>query len=199
MDCSNLTSLEPVTSAGIGTMFLRHVDRLRPALQDSLSAAVQRLPAGRRVVASGPPDLPDSAPLGSFSSTLLSAFDPAVLRVPPLRERPADIPCLAALFADDARDADGASVALTDATMGYLLNYDWPGNVRELEQLIRCIRQRKGRGVVSVEDLPPQIRWFPGNHCDRRARAKGESGFNPLSEEFQFQLIADAIRRTHAR
>jgi DNA-binding NtrC family response regulator len=122
-----------------------------------------------------------------------------VLPVPPLRERPADIPGLVALFADDGREGDGAGVALTEATMGYLLNYDWPGNVRELEQLIRRTRQSKGGGLVSVEDLPPQIRWFPGNRCDRRARAKGESGFNPLSEEFQFQLIADALRRTHVR
>jgi len=83
--------------------------------------------------------------------------------------------------------------------MGYLIDYDWPGNIAELDRSVGRLCQRARRDFVSADDLPPQIRWSPDRCGRRRPCSKGETGFNPLGEEFQLRLIADALRRTQRR
>lgn len=199
MGCHGLASLESIVNAAVGTLFLRDIERLRADVQESLCAVIDDLSDGRRILASGPPDLGAAVSRGEFSPALYSSIGRGVLHVPPMRERPADIPALVAAFAGRPGESDTPPLEVAESAMGYLLNYDWPGNVRELAQLIGGFRERNGGGVLSAEDLPPQIRWFSGNGGDRQVRSKAELGFNPLSEEFQFQLIADALRRTHVR
>lgn len=80
--------------------------------------------------------------------------------------------------------------------MGYLVEYDWPGNIGELEQVVERMCERSDGGVASADDLPPQIRWFPGRFA---STASAEQQLHPLREEFQLRLIADALKRTHRR
>ncbi len=197
VSCAAMADL-PAMEDG-GTIFLREIDRLRQDLQDPLSRILTESACGARIVASGSVNLSAKIGGGSFSPVLYGTVARAVIRVPPLRERAGDIPELVAGFLERLERRDGRSVRLAEAVMGYLLDYDWPGNVAELEHLIGRLFEGRSAGDLSAEDLPPQIRWFPGKRCDRPSRSKGEIGFNPLSEEFQIQLIADALRRTRAR
>jgi two-component system response regulator GlrR len=75
------------------------------------------------------------------------------IRVPPLRERPGDVPLLAQHFLEvSARRAKKTVRAITPAAMQALCRYAWPGNVRELENVIeRGVIVAKGDAITDVE------------------------------------------------
>jgi hypothetical protein len=76
---------------------------------------------------------------GWFREDLYFRLKGLVLRLPPLRERPADVPLLATrLLAEAAAESRHDGVALTEDAVRALREHDWPGNVRELQQ---CLRQ----------------------------------------------------------
>ena len=89
-----------------------------------------------RVVAATHQDLEALVASGRFRADLLHRLDVVRLRLPPLRERVADVPQLAERFlAIAARRFDAAPKRFSPAAMERLLAHDWPGNVRELENL----------------------------------------------------------------
>ncbi len=197
VDCGDLEDLSCLRVAGRGTVYLREVEELRSDLQATLAELAGDSVATRLVV-SGSPRLAAMTADGCFSGALLASLGRASLHLPPLRDRPLDVPDLVGFTLDRYCLERGAPVRLAEAAMGYLIDYDWPGNVAELEQVVERLCESADGEFVSADQLPPQIRWFPGSP-GRRARSKGEVGFNPLSEEFQFRLIADALRRTQGR
>ena len=89
-----------------------------------------------RVVAATHQDLEALVASGRFRADLLHRLDVVRLRLPPLRERVADVPQLAERFlAIAARRGDAAPKRWSPAARERLLAHDWPGNVRELENL----------------------------------------------------------------
>ena len=127
-----------------GTLFLDEIGELTPAVQIRLlrvlqDGIVQRVGSEReisvdvRVIAATHRDLPGLVQDGVFREDLwyrLAVF-PVIL--PPLRERPEDIPLLAAHFVHRAAGRLGVPTpALTARDLDALLAYRWPGNVREL-------------------------------------------------------------------
>ena len=89
-----------------------------------------------RVVAATHQDLEALVASGRFRADLLHRLDVVRLRLPPVRERVADVPQLAERFlAIAARRFDAAPKRFSSAAMERLLAHDWPGNVRELENL----------------------------------------------------------------
>lgn len=198
VDCRDLDDLNCLRAPGRGTVYLREVEQLSPELQAELAAILGGAPRQPRVVVSGPPSLAAMSAEGCFSARLLELLSRASLHLPPLRDRSHDVPDLVAFALDRYSLERGAPVRLAEAAMGYLIDYDWPGNIAELEQVVERLCEKADGDFASADQLPPQIRWFPGTPT-RRARSKGEGGFNPLAEEFQLQLIADALRRTQER
>ena len=79
--------------------------------------------------------------------------------LPPLRERPADVPPLAAHLARRIADKLGLGVvrAFGPEAVRALAAYDWPGNVRELENAVEYALIESKGPVVRREDLPPHI------------------------------------------
>ena len=78
--------------------------------------------------------------------------------MPALRERPQDIPVLAAYFIALQNEEHGTSlVDLTREVRTLFKRYSWPGNVRELENLIQRLCIIKRAGFIEREDLPHQI------------------------------------------
>ena len=73
---------------------------------------------------------------GRFREDLLYRLAVVPLRVPPLRERPDDIPYLARRFLDHFNAAEGTTKTFSKRALDALCNYDWPGNVRELKNTI---------------------------------------------------------------
>lgn len=130
-------------SAG-GTLLLDEIESMAPALQVRLlrlleTRAVTPLgtneerPVDIRVVAATKADLANPAERGDFREDLFYRLNVVTVRIPPLRERRADIPVLFAFFLSRAARRFGIDAPLPGAAVRrHLADHDWPGNVREL-------------------------------------------------------------------
>ena len=155
--------------AGSGTLFLDEIGEGAPTVQAKLLRALQereirRVGAERtikvnaRVVAATNRDLRAAVDAGTFREDLYFRLGAFVITVPPLRDRPEDIPPLVHDFVRRAavrvkKDVDTMS---SDA-MTALMNYPWPGNVRELEHAIeRAVIVARGT-TIRLRELPPEV------------------------------------------
>jgi two-component system nitrogen regulation response regulator GlnG len=149
----------------IGDMPIEAQTRLLRVLQEGEFTAVGgRVPirADVRIVAATHHDLRQLIRQGLFREDLFYRLNVAPIRLPPLRERSADIPALVRHFAVLAVREGLPMKRLDDAAMERLRTYRWPGNVRELENLVRRLaalysQEVIGVGVIEAElgDAPP--------------------------------------------
>jgi transcriptional regulator with GAF, ATPase, and Fis domain len=134
--------------ASAGVLFLDEVSEMSPASQAKLLRFLQErefqrvggtrlVKANVRVIAASNRDLRDAVQQGTFRRDLyyrLQVFD---ISLPPLRERPSDIPQLAEAFLRGlSRTLARASLFLTPSAVDRLLAHPWPGNVRELHNAL---------------------------------------------------------------
>jgi two-component system NtrC family response regulator len=155
-----------------GTLFLDEVGELSPDLQVKLLRVLQegvyRRVGGRddqpfrgRVVAATHRGLDRAETRGAFREDLFYRLAAAILRVPPLSERRADVPALARHLLDRSvaqlpPDLRPERVALPPATLAHLRGRAWPGNVRELENTLRqalALALARGEGAIWPADL----------------------------------------------
>jgi DNA-binding NtrC family response regulator len=147
-----------------GTLFLDEIGEMPPAAQVTLlrvleDRSVQRLGAERgrpvdvRVVAATHRPLEERSDSGLFRQDLLYRLNVLPLRLPPLRERPADIALLARHFlANSLRDMgwQGPAPDLDPQTLARLQTHRWPGNVRELRNLMARLTVRLPAGIREI-------------------------------------------------
>jgi DNA-binding NtrC family response regulator len=148
-----------------GTLFLHNIGNLDPNLQNKLVRALQERTCERvggtrqitvdvRLIAAANRDLEQAVAEGTFREDLLHRLNRCSIRVPPLAERPADIPRLAQFLLDRAaRNLGRREIAITQEAMDGLLAYTWPGNVRELENLMERLAMLCD-SEVTRKDLP---------------------------------------------
>jgi two-component system response regulator HydG len=132
-----------------GTILLDEIGELAPMTQAKLLRVLQAgevRPVGEdraftvdvRIIAATHRDLLQLASEGKFREDLYYRLKVVHLTIPPLRERPEDIPVLARHFLAEYSKRFGAGpFQVTPALLERLLSYSWPGNVRELENVIR--------------------------------------------------------------
>ena len=107
-----------------------------------------------------------------FREDLFYRLNVVRVDVPPLRNRPEDIPLLVSHFMDSHSRTLGDVPELKKGVMKALVTYDWPGNVRQLEnEVIRAMLLSDG--TIQIEDLSPEIRQYHSNST--RAPEHGES------------------------
>jgi two-component system response regulator AtoC len=196
-----------------GTLFLDEVGELPLALQAKLLRVLQEeevRPLGEskarridaRVLAATARDLEAEVAGGRFREDLFYRLNVVRLVVPPLRERPKDIPLLVDHFLARFRDTLGKPVrAIADDALARLLAYRWPGNVRELENVIeRALILADGERITLAE-LPANVvtpqagqaqAARPSDYSLRRARRAVEV------DAIQRALRATGGNRTHA-
>ncbi len=94
---------------------------------------------------------------GKFREDLFYRLNVVKIDLPPLRERPEDIPLLATHFAEKFSRPGDLPKQITPRAMEVLLNYGWPGNIRELENAIEraCVTSRDN--TIQIENLPPDL------------------------------------------
>ena len=131
-----------------GTLFLDEVGEISPQIQTKLLRVLQEREFERvggtrpikinvRIVAATNKDLEEAIRAGSFRQDLYYRLNVISRTMPPLRNRPEDIPLLASYFVVRYSEKCKRSVnGLSPKAREYLLAYDWPGNVRELENAI---------------------------------------------------------------
>ncbi|WP_374293704.1 sigma-54-dependent transcriptional regulator [Sphingomonas sp.] len=168
-----------IIAANRGTLFLDEVDSMALALQGRMLRVVEerevraigaeeRQMLDLRIVAAAKSDLASAVAEGRFRADLLYRLDAVRLRVPPLRERRADVPLLFAHFLREAAERFGREVPMIDADVeARLLSHDWPGNVREVRNYAgRVALGLPGEGNVAGGDgslsLPERVERFEG-------------------------------------
>jgi len=152
-----------------GTLFLDEVGDLSLATQVKLLRVLQegefeRLGSSRtikadfRLVAATNQDLAARVEQGAFREDLFYRLNVIPVTVPPLRERPGDVPLLANFFLRRYASKDGKTVvAITARALEALSRHDWPGNVRELENAIERAVVLSRDEVIDVDDLPEAL------------------------------------------
>ncbi len=149
-----------------GTLFLDEIGELTPAVQVRLLRILQdgsfervggqqTLHANVRLIAATNQDLELMVAAGRFRADLWYRIHVFPIRLPPLRERPADIPDLATHFAQRAAQRLGLMPQVPDSeSTARLLAYPWPGNVRELAAVMeRAAILGEGRRLAVAEAL----------------------------------------------
>jgi DNA-binding NtrC family response regulator len=148
-----------------GTIFLDEIGELRADQQGKLLRVLQekvfhRVGATRpssvdvRVVAASNRDLERGVAEGWFREDLWFRLKGVVLRLPPLRARPDDLPLLASrIVAEAAAELGRPGVTLSEDAMAALASHAWPGNVRELQNCLRQAVALAGGTVLKREDL----------------------------------------------
>ncbi|HYS08945.1 MAG TPA: sigma 54-interacting transcriptional regulator, partial [Myxococcales bacterium] len=151
--------------ASRGTIFLDEVGELRPEHQSKLLRVLQdksfyRVGATRpttvdvRVVAASNRDLERGSVEGWFREDLYFRLKGLVLRLPPLRERPRDVPLLAVRFSREAAAEVGRPpLPLSEAALAALEQNNWPGNARELQNCLRQALALADGTAIMVADL----------------------------------------------
>jgi two-component system NtrC family response regulator len=147
-----------------GTLFLDEVGEIPLALQPKLLRVLQErvvdmvggdhpVPVDVRIVTATNRDLPERIREGTFREDLYYRLNVVEIRVPPLRERPEDIPPLVEYFMKEL--GAGREMTVPPPIMEELKSRTWPGNVRELKNACERIAILCGGTEVSMEDLPP--------------------------------------------
>jgi DNA-binding NtrC family response regulator len=151
-----------------GTVFLDEIGETSAALQVKLLRALEEgeiRPVGAsrtvkidvRVVAATNVELERAVTEGRFRRDLYYRLSVVVIRVPPLRDRRADIPLLVDEFLRNACARTGRERRLSPAALERLVNHTWPGNVRELENTIERLVLFSPGTAIDVGDLPPSM------------------------------------------
>jgi two-component system response regulator PilR (NtrC family) len=155
--------------ADSGTLFLDEVGELPLSIQVKLLRAIQERIIRRvgatedtkievRIIAATNRDLEEMVKAGTFRQDLFYRLNVINIKTPSLRERPEDIPALAAHFLKKYNERLGKSVSgISAEAMDLLKKYDYPGNVRELENIIERTVALEGGATVLPESLPPFV------------------------------------------
>ncbi|ADG06269.1 sigma-54-dependent Fis family transcriptional regulator [Kyrpidia tusciae] len=160
-------------SANGGTLFLDEISELPVSVQAMLLRVLQEKkvtrigeyesrPVNVRIIAAANRDLETAIREGKFRLDLYFRLNTVTLYLPPLRERPSDIPLLVGYFLYNMHNGktgrNGRSITISPETLHYLTAYHWPGNVRELKNTIEYASLFADGGVIGPEHLPEHIR-----------------------------------------
>ncbi|QAT83702.1 DNA-binding response regulator HsfA [Corallococcus coralloides] len=156
-----------------GTIFLDEIGDVPPATQVRLlrvlqEGEVKRVGANEpvkvdvRVIAATHVDLSRAKEQGKFREDLFYRLNVITIDLPPLRDRPEDVPLLAHHFLKVyAAKADKKVTGISPRAMEALTCNRWTGNVRELENVIERAVVLTANDAIDVEDLPPGFQAAP--------------------------------------
>jgi DNA-binding NtrC family response regulator len=181
-----------------GTLFLDELADLSARAQAKLLRVLQQQEVRRvgetfsravdvRVVAAANREMGAEVAEGRFRQDLLYRLDVVRIRIPPLRERPEDVPILARHFWLAASRRVGTTAQLSHGVLASLSRYHWPGNVRELQNVIAALTvAAPSRGLVRAHLLPAAITGAAVMTATRLADARAQ---------FERRAIESALAR----
>jgi two-component system response regulator PilR (NtrC family) len=154
-----------VRAADKGTLFLDEIGELAPGLQVKLLRVLQERkvrPVGGsrehdvdiRVISATNRDLDADVKTGAFRQDLFYRLNVIRLHLPPLRERPEDIPLLAQHFVHKHGALAGKQLELSSEALAWLVRQPFFGNVRELENVVERAVTLAREGRIGLEELP---------------------------------------------
>lgn len=200
---SEKTGLITLSSGGV--LFLDEIGELPLMLQVKLLRVLQEervrpvgankeLPVDLRVVAATARDLESLVKDNEFREDLFYRLNVFTLRVPPLRDRPADVPLLARHFINRIAERHGLPIpALGEKALELLMSYSWPGNVRELENAMERAVVLAASGEIEPDHLPDRVSEAPARV---RPLDLGDLSIKRNTRDLESKLIKSALERT---
>ncbi len=197
-----------------GTLFLDEIGELPFHLQVKLLRVLQEEEVMRigdtkpirvsvRIVAATVKDLDREVKEGRFREDLFYRLNVLPIHLPPLRERPEDIPALSSHFLEKYKDRHRVKVgAVSPDAMKLLMDYTWPGNVRELENAIeRSVLLSEGENIA-VSALPPavlgkMVSASPGTGL-KTGLPSDNLSIKKAARAMEEELIKRALEKSHA-
>lgn len=184
-----------------GTLFLDEIGDLQFHLQVKLLRVLEekyferiggtrKTPLEARIIAATNVDLNDAIRNGRFREDLYYRLFTVPIHIPPLRERPDDIPILVKFFVERLNDRLKKQVKGVDPKVLKIFHrHSWPGNIRELQHVLEyCFVFVRG-SIITERHLPPM--YCPGAEID----LKCEAGSSPL-EIIEKKTIIQALEKT---
>jgi DNA-binding NtrC family response regulator len=185
-----------------GTLLLDEVGDLALSVQVKLLRVLQERAFERvggnhtirvsvRVIAATNRDLETAMRESRFREELYYRLNVVTIEVPPLRERPEDIPALAEFFLARYGDrGDGARVRIAPDAVSALQTCPWPGNVRQLENVIH-------RGVVLCDDDVIRVEDIVLEPAEQTSMRSTDLDLRRVLASVERDLIARAVREHH--
>jgi transcriptional regulator with PAS, ATPase and Fis domain len=164
-------------AASRGTLFLDEIGDMPPELQAKILRVLQEreiervgsntpIPVDVRIISATNRDLTELVEAGHFRGDLFYRLNVVPIHLPPLRERPEDLPLLVRAFLGKLGSAE---VKVDSDLIDLFVEHPWPGNVRELENLIeRMLIFRRTEDRLGRDDLPEDF----GVRASERARVR---------------------------
>ena len=158
------------SAASGGTLFLDEITEVPQSVQVKLLRAIQEREVRRvgdtrdvkvdvRLIAASNRDVAKAVAEGMLREDLFYRLNVIPIHIPPLRERPEDIPLLAAHFIKKIAAELGKSVrGVTPEALAILEGYHWPGNIRELENVIERALVLGSSETLDADALPADVR-----------------------------------------
>lgn len=184
-----------------GTVFLDEIGELDPAVQARLLKALEDKKFRRvgglrdihvdiRLIAATNRDLDEEVSAGRFRKDLYYRLNVVKLAIPPLRNRPGDVPAIASgLLVRLATELGRPELSISERALERLQTYEWPGNVRELRNVLERAALLSADGRILVEDLPLE----PSAPAAASLAADSSNRVRPLED-----VIVEAIQNAVA-
>jgi transcriptional regulator with PAS, ATPase and Fis domain len=151
----------------------------------TIKVDVQLLSASNR-------DLAQLVREGAFRQDLYYRLNVIRLDLPPLRDRPEDIPLLADHFLDKFTKTSKRAVSGIDKdALAALMRYHWPGNVRELEHVIERAVLLGNRSMIGLEDLPASCVSVDAQNAPLNAAMTKAYTLRELEREYIQRVLED--------
>lgn len=182
--CAELATEQPAA------LLLLEVDQLPPDGQAALAGILSIQELNVRTIATSRASLELLSEQGNFRRDLALSLATIPINIPPLRERPSDIPLLAQHFLERQNVAHDRQLAgFTEEAMDQLVLHPWPGNVNELHDLVSQSCQRAQGPWVKASDLPDKIR------LTAEAMAHPVTDESIVLDEFLEQIEKELLQR----
>ncbi|MEM9729099.1 MAG: sigma-54 dependent transcriptional regulator [Myxococcota bacterium] len=194
-----------------GTLFLDEIAEIPVSMQVKLLRAIQEqqfervggiktITVDARLIAATNRDLKAQIAEGQFREDLYYRLNVVHVHLPPLRERPSDIPLLIDHFVHRFNEKLGREVTGFDEdAMSRLLRYGWPGNIRELENVVERCMIFADDGEVDAQYLTPDVRDAGAENANPLAATLdptgGEAGLKQVVREATLKVEREFIAR----
>lgn len=204
--------------ANHGTLFLDEIGEMEPDIQAKLLQVIQEkslrrvgssktIPLDIRIISATNCNLEELVRQGKFRLDLYYRLNVVSVEIPPLRERPVEIPLLADMFLKKYNELYHSDKVIENSAMNLLLAYDWPGNIRELNHLIeRLVVVGSSRFITPdqlpdsfLRKLPPEV-WPPSQLPGEVRDFDGYEGLNlkDATAAMEQSLIRRALALHHS-
>ena len=191
-----------------GTILLDQVDRMSEKLQASVlriienkelkqKSGTEEIDLDFRLISSTNYPLDLLLNSGKFCKDLYYQLSVIPIKLPPLRHRTEDIPAIATHFCNQESENLGHEITLSEDALNNLMHYPWPGNIRELMNVISCAALISDNGLITCNELPPNMTELERETLDAGENIEEERSLKQFLRQKEKTFIQAILKKTN--